>query len=88
MVLPFKDGREYSIVISVVPAICVTFDIGEGDGLSWAWADINIKANAGMRLSTHEPARIVDYLNAKGRLTNLPEWWLRQMADALSITIL
>ncbi|MDT8388012.1 MAG: integron integrase [Thiogranum sp.] len=44
-----------------------------------------INANSGLRLSTHQPARIDDYLNAKGRLAGLPEWRFRQIADALRL---
>ncbi len=44
-----------------------------------------INANSGLRLSIHQPARIDDYLNAKGRLAGLPEWRFRQIADALRL---
>jgi integron integrase len=44
-----------------------------------------IKAHPGRRLSSHLPAQIDDYLNAKGRLPALPEWQFRQIADALRL---
>lgn len=44
-----------------------------------------IKAHPGRRLSSHLPAQIDDYLNAKGRMPALPEWQFRQIADALRL---
>ncbi len=37
------------------------------------------------RLAKHKAADLNDYLNAKGRLTGLPEWQFRQIADALRL---
>ncbi len=44
-----------------------------------------ISAHQGVKLQHHIPKQIDDYLNAKGRMTNLPEWRFRQVADALRL---
>ncbi|MBC8386413.1 MAG: phage integrase N-terminal SAM-like domain-containing protein [Gammaproteobacteria bacterium] len=37
----------------------------------------------GVKLQQHLPQHIDDYLTAKGRMTRVPEWQFRQIADAL-----
>ena len=44
-----------------------------------------IAAHPGVKLQTHEPHFIDDYLNTKGRLKHLQEWQFRQIADALRL---
>ena len=44
-----------------------------------------ISAHQGVKLKHHLPHHLDDYLNAKGRMVNLPEWRFRQIADALRL---
>ena len=44
-----------------------------------------IAAHPGVKLQSHKPHFIDDYLNAKGRLKHLQEWQFRQIADALRL---
>jgi len=44
-------------------------------------------AHPGVKLKAHLPADIDEYLIAKGRLTSLPEWRFRQIADALPLLL-
>ncbi len=48
-------------------------------------AQAYINAHEGVKLTHHQAAHIDDYLAAKGRITNLPEWQFRQTADALKL---
>lgn len=44
-----------------------------------------INAHPGIKLQQHQPQQIDEYLTAKGRMPNLPEWRFRQIADALRL---
>ena len=44
-----------------------------------------LNAHEGVKLQQHQPEHIDNYLTAKGRFTNLPEWQFRQIADALKL---
>ena len=44
-----------------------------------------IAAHQGVKLKDHLPTDIDEYLTAKGRVTALPEWQFRQIADALRL---
>lgn len=44
-----------------------------------------LSAHQGVKLQHHSPHHIDDYLYAKGRMIDLPEWRFRQIADALKL---
>jgi integron integrase len=44
-----------------------------------------LSAHRDVKLQSHQPHHIDDYLNAKGRIVDLPEWRFRQIADALRL---
>lgn len=44
-----------------------------------------ITAHKHLRLASHLPENIDQYLNAKGRLPGLEEWQFRQIADSLRL---
>ena len=48
-------------------------------------AEAYIRAHRGLRLASHSPRQIDDYLNAKGRLPAITEWQFRQIADSLRL---
>jgi integron integrase len=48
-------------------------------------AQTYIDAHKDVKLQCHLPEYVDKYLNAKGRVTTLPEWQFRQIADALRL---